>query len=133
MSFLLLRGYFITKGAFGTTYISNQNEYKMKLALKYFSRANSHGIQLAMVTKYGFANVIQFLLDDGANVNAQSAFDGNALYETTGQGHPDIVRLLVERGANVNAQTGQYGNAVGAARFYGYSGLSNIWWDKGRV
>jgi hypothetical protein len=92
-----------------------QNEHKMKLGWCNFRRADVDELecqQLTMATYYGLPNLIQFLLEDGADVNAKGGHYGSALQAAVYHGQDDIVRLLVERGAKVDAQGGWYGNAL---------------------
>jgi hypothetical protein len=103
-----------------------QNKCRMQLAWKHFRHANTHGFQrkqLTMVTNYGLANLIQFLVDDWADANAQRGGYDSALYVAAAEGHVDIVRLLAERGAGVNAQGGRYGNALQAAALNGHTDI----------
>jgi hypothetical protein len=110
------------------------NKSRMQLAWKHFRHANTHGFQrkqLTMVTNYGLANLIQFLLDDGADANAQRGGYDSALYVAAAEGHVDIVRLLVERGADVNAQGGFYGNALQAAANNGNQDIVRLLVERG--
>ena len=58
---------------------------------------------------------MEFLLERGADVNAQGGLYGNALQAAAAGGHLSIVEFLLERGADVNVQGGYYGSALGAA------------------
>ena len=51
--------------------------------------------------------VIKLLLDNGADINAQGGFYGNALQIASAGGHKAVVKLLLDRGADVNAQGGR--------------------------
>ena len=59
----------------------------------------------------GRGNIIQLLIKEEADVNAQGGFYGTALQAASDRGHEDIVRLLVEKDADINAQGGKYGDA----------------------
>ncbi|KAE9408505.1 hypothetical protein BT96DRAFT_743775, partial [Gymnopus androsaceus JB14] len=70
--------------------------------------------------------IVQLLLNNGADMDAQGGKYGDAL-----QGAPDtylvdksnynsIVQLLLNNGAGVNAQRGEYGNALQAAAIKGH-------------
>ena len=63
----------------------------------------------------GHNEVIKILLENGASVNAQGGYYGNALQAAASRGHNETVRLLLENGANVNAQGGEHVNALQAA------------------
>lgn len=60
--------------------------------------------------------VIQCLLDNGADVNAN---DGSALQAAAINAEMELVLLLLGRGANVNAQGGKHGSPLQAASAYG--------------
>ncbi|KAJ6118823.1 hypothetical protein N7471_013443 [Penicillium samsonianum] len=68
----------------------------------------------------GHGMIVKLLLERGADVNAQSGLDGNALQAACYQGHDKIVQMLLERAADVNAQGGRYGNALQAACYRGH-------------
>jgi ankyrin repeat protein len=50
----------------------------------------------------GHDEVVRFLLDRGADVNAHGGLWNSALEAAAGQGHDSTVRLLLEKGADVN-------------------------------
>jgi ankyrin repeat protein len=71
---------------------------------------------LVITTNYGVPNLIQFLLDDGADINAWcNEIHGTALHQAATNGMKDIVRFLVDRGADVNTRRGNDGSALQAA------------------
>jgi ankyrin repeat protein len=55
---------------------------------------------LAIVSKFGQIDIARFLLDNGADVNAD---DGQALTFASKAGHAEMVQLLIDYGADVNA------------------------------
>ncbi|KIK64486.1 hypothetical protein GYMLUDRAFT_415104 [Collybiopsis luxurians FD-317 M1] len=69
---------------------------------------NAHQVHLDDSNKA----VVQLLLENGADVNAQGGFYGNALQAAENEA---VVKLLLEYGADVNAQGGFYGNVLQAA------------------
>jgi hypothetical protein len=87
----------------------------------------------------GFVNVTEWLLDWGADVNAQGGYYGNALQAASVRGHEAVVRLLLDRGVDVNtqggydvnAQGGFYGNALKAASVRGHEAVVRLLLDKG--
>jgi ankyrin repeat protein len=58
--------------------------------------------------------LVRFLVENGADVNAQGGKYGNPLQAAATE-NVEIVRYLVENGADVNAQGGRYGNPLQAA------------------
>ncbi|KAH7201289.1 hypothetical protein DER44DRAFT_440639 [Fusarium oxysporum] len=79
----------------------------------------------------GLAGAARNLAIEGADVNAQGGFYGNALQVASFQGNRDIVQLLLAKGADVNAQGGEYGNALQAASFNGNRDVVQLLLDKG--
>ncbi|KAJ3572718.1 hypothetical protein NPX13_g4955 [Xylaria arbuscula] len=67
------------------------------------------------VEKHGSIELLQYLLDSGADINGQDRTGVTALYEASDQLANAHFRLLLERGADVNVQGGKYGNALQAA------------------
>ncbi|KUL83288.1 hypothetical protein ZTR_09137 [Talaromyces verruculosus] len=79
----------------------------------------------------GHSEIVQVLIELGADVNAQGGDYGNALQTTAERGHLDIAHLLLEQGADVNAQGGRYGNALQAAAQGGYLNIIQLLLEKG--
>lgn len=50
----------------------------------------------------GSLEIVQFLLDAGADVNLKDSHDGTPLHHASGRGHGATVRLLLEKGALVD-------------------------------
>lgn len=55
----------------------------------------------------GKGHVVQMLLENGADINAQGGEYGNALLGAVCGGHETVIQMLLEEGADVNAQ-GRY-------------------------
>ena len=69
----------------------------------------------------GFPETVQFLIDNGANVNGKDDdFDIDALFLAAMKGHIKVAKILVDNGADVYAET-KMGTAHGAALHYGYT------------
>ncbi|KAF5337741.1 hypothetical protein D9758_016029 [Tetrapyrgos nigripes] len=68
----------------------------------------------------GLKSVVVYMLEKGADVNAQGGYYGNALQAASRNGHLEVVRALLEKGADVNAQGGWFGNALQAASSWGH-------------
>jgi len=54
-----------------------------------------------------FGQIVQRLLEKGANVNAQGGYYGNALQVASYEDHVQIVQRLLKNGADFNAQGGR--------------------------
>ena len=79
----------------------------------------------------GKVEVISFLVDKGADVNAQGGEHGNALQAAAVNGKFEAIQLLLDKGADVNAQGGFYGNALQTAVIYGGIEATQLLLDKG--
>ncbi|KAJ7430231.1 ankyrin repeat-containing domain protein, partial [Mycena latifolia] len=96
-------------------------------------------------SRWGHESVAQFLIENGADVNAQGGRFGTALQAASHQGHASVAqfliekgadaasdghesvaRLLIEMGADVNAQGGKYGTALQAASHWGYEAVVRL-------
>jgi len=63
----------------------------------------------------GHDQIVQRLLENGADINATGRHYGTTLQGTSDRGHGQIVKRLLENRADVNAQRGSYGTALQAA------------------
>jgi ankyrin repeat protein len=71
---------------------------------------------LCAAATYGYANIVEMLIDAGANVNIiEQQSRGSAIEVASYFCHEDVVALLIQSGANVNATSGKYGSAIQAA------------------
>ncbi|KAG6823702.1 hypothetical protein H0H87_000480 [Tephrocybe sp. NHM501043] len=60
---------------------------------------------LCPVAQQGHLEIIKFLVEHGANVNAKGRWDETPIHKSAEQGHHEIVKFLVEHGADVNAKS----------------------------
>jgi hypothetical protein len=87
----------------------------------------------------GLREVVELLLDKGADVNAQGGEYGNALQAASARGHEAasvrvheaVMKLLLDKDADVNVQGGQYGNALYTASARGHKAVVKLLLDKG--
>lgn len=72
-------------------------------------------------------DVIDLLLDRGADINAKSSFGLTALHEAASQGNKEVVSRLIERGADVNAKDSIESTplhcAIGEGNSFSYSAI----------
>jgi ankyrin repeat protein len=87
--------------------------------------------QLVVASLFGHDTVVQLLLDEGADVNAQGGYFGNALQAASWEGHEHVVEMLLDEDADVNAQCGYYGNALQTASVGGYEQVVKTLLDRG--
>ncbi|KAJ6579081.1 ankyrin repeat domain-containing protein [Mycena vulgaris] len=81
----------------------------------------------------GHSQMVQLLIDNGADVNAQGGYFKNALQAASLNGHELVVKLLIDKGANVNAQGGYFGNAMQAASWNGNESMVQLLIDNADV
>ncbi len=60
---------------------------------------------LFWAVRYGYTDLVRFLLDHGANIEDRADEGESPLMKAAYYGHPEIVRLLLERGAKVRYRT----------------------------
>ncbi|GKT97069.1 ankyrin repeat protein [Colletotrichum tofieldiae] len=63
----------------------------------------------------GRLEIVELLLEKGADVNAQGGEFSSALYAASSQGHQKVVELLLRKGANIHAHGDKFSNALQAA------------------
>ena len=87
------------------------------------------GNALATASHWGRENVVQILLDEGADVNARGGIYGNALQAASRC--RQIVHTLLNHGANINSKGGVYGTALQAASCHGHQTIVQVLLDHG--
>ncbi|MCJ1267408.1 hypothetical protein MMC22_007293 [Lobaria immixta] len=90
-----------------------------------------YGTVLIAASAKGHENVVQILMDAGADLNAQGGFYGNVLQAASAKGHEKVVQILIDAGADLNAQGGWFGNALQAASAEGHDEVVQILIDAG--
>lgn len=94
------------------------------------AQSSIHGNALQMASFQGHKEVVEVLLEKGADVIAQSSA-ANALQAASNRGHKEIVQLLLEKGADVNNQDGHYSTVLQAASFRGHKEIVRLLIEKG--
>ena len=79
----------------------------------------------------GNKTAVDFLLENGAVVNAESKEYYPALLVSSSKGHEEMVRLLLERGADTNAVSEKHGSALQAAIEGGHEDIARLLLENG--
>ncbi|KAK9504836.1 hypothetical protein O3M35_009016 [Rhynocoris fuscipes] len=89
--------------------ISSYNEGKIELDIncKGTSKSNLGWTPLHLASYFGHRDVVEVLLDNGADINAVNDAGDTALHKAAFIGREDLVLLLVERNADVNIRNGE--------------------------
>ena len=95
------------------------------------AKGGYYGHPLAAASSKGHENIVQLLIENGANIHAQGGFYGNALQVASSKGHENIVQLLIKKGADIHAQGGFYGNALQAASYGGHENIVQLLIERG--
>ncbi|KAH6839397.1 hypothetical protein B0I37DRAFT_357994 [Chaetomium sp. MPI-CAGE-AT-0009] len=99
------------------------------------AQGGRYGNALSAASKYGHLDIVQLLLEHGADVNAEY-WDGwggygNALSAASSDGHLHIIQLLLEHGADVDARAGHFGSALSAASGRGHLDTVRLLLEQG--
>ncbi|KAJ0160764.1 Ankyrin-2 [Colletotrichum tanaceti] len=90
------------------------------------SKPSENGFALHAATRFGHKEAVLLLLDNGANINAQTEKSGTALLIASALGRRDLVQLLLQRGADVNITCEGLGTALQAACAEGQGGHGDL-------
>lgn len=74
----------------------------------------------------GNLQVVNMVLEKGADVNATGGTYEHPIQAAVRSGNPDVVELLLERGALINVSGGKHGSPLETAAHCGFHGLVNI-------
>ena len=89
------------------------------------SECNEYGTALQTAAQISNTNdeIIDLLLDAGADIHIQAGRHGNALQAAASAGNKNLVKRLIAAGAEVNADGGEYGSALQAAAANGHEAI----------
>jgi ankyrin repeat protein len=85
-----------------------------------------NGQEISVASYHGHLQIVQLLVEHGADVNTAGGIYGYPLQAASHGGHLVVVRSLIEHGADVNVQGGEYGNALQAASFNGHMDIVRL-------
>jgi len=102
------------------------------------SRRPDFSIQLESVAEplyygalMGFVWIVESLMEQGADVNADGGKFGTALQAASAKGHQSIVEILIKAGADINAWGGKHGNALHSALAESHVGVVKLLVEAG--
>ncbi|KAK6080312.1 hypothetical protein SCUP234_05253 [Seiridium cupressi] len=95
------------------------------------AKGGYYGTALQAAASGGHKEIVELLLEKGADVNIQGGGYGTALQAAASGGHKEIVELLLEKGAGVNIQGEYYGTALQAAASKGHKEIVELLLEKG--
>ena len=81
----------------------------------------------------GLSQIVEDILAEGVDINAEGGEYGNALQAASSKGHEKVVQMLLDAGADVNAKGGRYGTALQAASENGHEGVIQLLLAAGAV
>lgn len=84
------------------------------------------GNALSAAAHFGHMNIVQLLIDLGADVNMRSGRLGCALSAAAHSGETDVVDLLIDLGADVNMRSGEFGSALASVTTFGGKSTSRV-------
>jgi beta-lactamase regulating signal transducer with metallopeptidase domain len=97
--------------------------------VRHGAASDSDGPLLIAAAHQGQAQIVEFLLDRGTDINATNG-SWNALIAAAHQGHEKLVGLLLDRGADINATNGSW-SALIAAAHQGHEKVVGLLLDRG--
>lgn len=79
-----------------------------------YTQVEKYGGAPQAASERGHEEVVQILLEKGANVDAEGGYNGSALQAASLGGYEKVVQIPLEKGANIYAQTGYFSNPLQA-------------------
>ena len=97
------------------------------------SEFSEYGTALQKAAQISHTNeeIIDLLLDTGADIHIQAGRHGYALQAAASAGNKNVVKRLIAAGAEVNAEGGEYGSALQAAAAHGHEAIMVLLLDNG--
>ncbi|CAH0050945.1 unnamed protein product [Clonostachys solani] len=95
------------------------------------STAGYYGTALQAASVQGHTEIVQLLLENGADVNIKAGYFGTALQAASTQGNVEIARLLLSVDKYINNTTPYHGHALQAAAVEGHSEIISLFFLYG--
>lgn len=96
----------------------------------FIRRSASEDTRLPAAKKTGSKDLIQLLIDKGADVGIEQEQYNEALQAAAYGGYEEMIQPLLDRGADINAKSGKYGNALYAAAYKGRKRIVQLLLDR---
>jgi ankyrin repeat protein len=114
----------------------NAKDENNQTALILASNANNSAITLASnwyhsLNKKGHFEIVKYLVDNGAQVNAKDNYDRTALMFACENGHLEMVKFFVEKVADVNEKDVYGRTPLIRAYIHGYSDIVSYLAENG--
>ena len=121
------------RGASGAYWLEQYDELRrgMALGVSREMRRTRHSTILGVASLLGLVDVVEELLTEGADVNAEDAYHGSALKAASYRCHYQVVQVLLENGADINAQGDPHGGALHAAASVPHYRMVQMLLEKG--
>jgi ankyrin repeat protein len=115
--------------------VRSDNVPLVRELLRYNVKIHSHDVNGVYIFTYacetGNRDIVQALLEKGANVNEVSQRGYTPLLAATVYDRPWIVEMLLDAGAVINAQNGLGNTALHVAAFNKYENVRDLLLDRG--
>ncbi|GBM77471.1 Ankyrin-3 [Araneus ventricosus] len=96
-------------------------------------KSSSHFVPLHYAARGGHADVAQFLINKGAEINARNLHGNTPLHIAAEKGHDAVVAILLQYGADINAANLNGLTALSFAARGGFTTASKLLLKKGMV
>ncbi|GBM77457.1 Ankyrin-3 [Araneus ventricosus] len=96
-------------------------------------KSSSHFVPLHYAARGGHADVVQFLINKGAEINARNLQGNTPLHIAAEKGHNAVVAILLQYGADINAANLNGLTALSFAAKGGFTTVSKLLLKKGMI
>lgn len=118
----------------GNVYVANSILNKMDVKFASINTPKTDGYTALMIaSEHGNQDMVKFLVENGANVNAINVERNNAIMLASKGGHMEIVKLLAENGGQFEVQDNAGYTALMIASLNGHQSTVNLLLDKGAI